>query len=223
MENPSLTESTVRDFGSRVISTIIAHSRQAQQIKDLQEAQARMNEQLAQLRSQADQTGKELGEAYQLVTVAEQERDRARASEEQAKLRINQLSEELARAQDALGQRDQRIAELEQSLATRSREATDWADMYGAAEQTAEHLRQDVSFWSKHAQEVEENSANLERQVADLTTAKEKAEAVVRDFQSKARSLFEPVPVPEAKPEPEPDPKAPEPEAAQLQPWWITR
>lgn len=198
-----VTESAVRDFASRIISTIVSHSAQAQQIKDLAAAVEQSQQQIAALRSDSERVGRELAEAYQLVTVAEQERDQAKsmAAQAQASLEqkvqyhsgvVNDYENRLQQAHDALAQRDQRIAQLEQEMASVKSQRDMALSQQEQTEISLRETRDSLNYQRSRSHDLETELTATNAKAGELERAKDKAETTLKEVQERIRSLFEP-------------------------------
>lgn len=153
-----VTESEMSAFFSRLSTMIVSASEQAAELRRVQDDVGRLNERIVDLVEQNDKLKREVAETWQLVQSVERERDEAKAQIERLQSDLSNANERhaadrrdyedrLSAAHDALAQRDQRIAELEQAHSIVVKDRDGAAARASKAEQYSQHLESDVAYW----------------------------------------------------------------------------
>lgn len=131
--------STLQNFFDRISSTIVAHSAQVRELAELRQRMNEIDTSLARLTDESSKLRADLSSAWQAYEQVKVEKDKAQAElEVQARDAMAARSEtvnvrqefeqKLGVANDQIHARDERIAQLEDLLAARSREANDWQE-----------------------------------------------------------------------------------------------
>lgn len=205
-----VTQEEAQTFFQRIATMAVGYSAQANQINNLGHELKALGERLDAIRQEADKLRAEVAETWEFAHRMEAERDAAKA--ETARVRsesdqivsglqgdISSLRSELSQAHDAMVARDQRIAELEQAL------ATSHANLVAAQESNVklgEELaatRSNRDYWQGEANSGRDQVQSWQQRYRELNASHTNLAAMLDQVQAKLeefRSLFNPQPAP---------------------------